>query len=91
MTFRPAVTLFLCFVDQGRLSDSVDPEEGGKPPDEGVGNAMALSWFCGFKRLQAAPKADAEWRKIVLAAFWHIWPLQKNPFLTLLRANPHRI
>lgn len=29
VTFRPAIALFLCFVDQGRLSDSFDPVEGG--------------------------------------------------------------
>lgn len=42
VTFRPAIALSLCFVDQGRLSDSFDPEEGGKPPDVGVGHTMAL-------------------------------------------------
>lgn len=42
VTFRPAIALFLCFVDQGRLSDCCDPEEGGKPPDVGAGHTMAL-------------------------------------------------
>lgn len=43
VTFRPAITLLLCFGDQERPSDSVDPGEGGEPPDVGGGHTVALS------------------------------------------------